>query len=278
MPELPEVETVTRGLMPVLTGQTINRVDMHRKDLRVPFPKDLKKRVEGQRITHLSRRAKYCQIFLESGDCLVIHLGMSGRMLVSKDHNPEKHDHFIVTLENDVQVVLNDPRRFGMVLLIAQQDVAEHAAFRHLGPEPLEEVFNAAYLLQKLKNRVQPIKLAIMDQRIVVGVGNIYACEALYRATIDPGAAAGSLSKVRLEKLVLAIKAVLTEAIEAGGSSLKDYVRTNGELGYFQHRFSVYDRERTVCPRCKAQRKETPCIARIAQGGRSTFYCVRTQK
>lgn len=278
MPELPEVETVMRGLEPVLTGRTIKRIETRRADLRVPFPKDLKLRLEGARITHLARRAKYCLIHLHGGDCLVVHLGMSGRLVIARDHKAVKHDHFIVTLNDGVQVVLNDPRRFGMVLLVAAEDMDAHASFKHLGPEPLGNEFNAAYLKEKLKGRTQAIKLAVMDQRIVVGVGNIYACEALYRAGIDPRKAAGSVSPAKLEKLVNAIRAVLTEAIAAGGSSLKDYVQANGELGYFQHGFKVYDREGTVCRTCADAGHGKVCIKRMVQGGRSTFYCARTQR
>ncbi len=278
MPELPEVETVMRGLEPVLTERTIARVETRRAGLRTPFPADLQRRLEGARITHLARRAKYCLIFLETGDCLVIHLGMSGRLLIARNHVPIKHDHLIITLDNGAQIVMNDPRRFGVVLLTTETDMSTHASFRHLGPEPLGNEFNAPYLKDKLAGRVQPIKLAIMDQRLVVGVGNIYACEALYRAGIDPVTPAGSLSRARLEKLVSAIRSVLNEAIAAGGSSLKDYVRTDGELGYFQHGFKVYDREGTLCPVCSDAGKKSPCVARIVQGGRSTFYCKRTQK
>lgn len=278
MPELPEVETVMRGLEPVLTGKAIARVETRRADLRVPFPKDLKKKLEGARILRLSRRAKYCLIHLQGGACLVVHLGMSGRLVITRDHVPVKHDHFLMTLEDGVQIVLNDPRRFGMVLLVADAEMAGHASFKHLGPEPLGNEFNAAYLRDKLKGRTQAIKLAIMDQRIVVGVGNIYACEALYRAGIDPAKPAGGVSPAKLEKLVSAIRGVLGEAIAAGGSSLKDYVQASGELGYFQHGFKVYDREGTVCRTCAEAGHEKPCVTRMVQGGRSTFYCKRTQR
>lgn len=278
MPELPEVETVMRGLEPVLTGQIIAAVETRRADLRVPFPKDLKERLQGVRIARLSRRAKYCLIHMQNGDCLIIHLGMSGRLLITRNHAPIKHDHLIITLQNGAQVVLNDPRRFGMVLLVDENSMARHASFQHLGPEPLGNSFDAVYLKEKLRGRTQPIKLAIMDQRIVVGVGNIYACEALYRAGINPAHPAGSLSAARLERLVSAIRAVLQDAIAAGGSSLKDYRRADGELGYFQHGFQVYDREGTLCPICAGAGKKTACIHRVTQGGRSTFYCTRTQK
>lgn len=277
MPELPEVETVMRGLMPVMTGQRIKLAEARRADLRVPFPAGLKKKLEGARIIRLARRAKYCQIFLNNGDCLIIHLGMSGRLLITREHTPLKHDHLILTLEDGAQIVLNDPRRFGMVLLVPADGLEVHASFRHLGPEPLGGDFTAGYLKQKLAGRTQAIKLAIMDQRLVVGVGNIYACEALYRAGIDPHKPAGTLTKGRLEKLVAAIKAVLCDAIAAGGSSLKDYRQADGALGYFQHGFNVYDREGSVCAQCKTKGMHTPCVLRIVQGGRSTFYCKRTQ-
>ena len=277
MPELPEVETVMRGLELVLTGRIIAAIETRRADLRVPFPGDLKKRLQGARIARLSRRAKYCLIHMEGGDCLIIHLGMSGRLLITRDHIPQKHDHLIIALEDGAQVVMNDPRRFGMVLLAAANEMETHESFIHLGPEPLGNAFNAAYLKQKLAGRTQAVKLAIMDQRIVVGVGNIYASEALYRAGIRPDVAAGRVSPAKLEKLVAAIRAVLTEAIAAGGSSLKDYRKADGELGYFQHGFKVYDREGTVCPVCAAAGKTTPCVLKVTQGGRSTFYCKRTQ-
>lgn len=267
-----------RGLSPVLSGQLIRRIETRRRDLRVPFPKDLKKRLEGRRISHLARRAKYCQIFLESGDCLVIHLGMSGRLLITRDCTPALHDHFIMTLENGAQVVLNDPRRFGMVLLVHENDISAHKSFEHLGPEPLGDEFNAGYLKKKLVGRTQAIKLAIMDQRVVVGVGNIYACEALYRAGISPFCPAGAVSGARLERLTEAIRAVLGEAIAAGGSSLKDYVGADGELGYFQHRFMVYDRAGSLCPACTEKGYRRPCVARAVQGGRSTFFCQRIQR
>lgn len=278
MPELPEVETVMRGLTPVMTGRTIRRAEVRRAGLRVPFPANLVARLTGARVGRLARRAKYCQIFLEGGECLVIHLGMSGRLVITRGHAPQKHDHFILTLDDGAQIVLNDPRRFGMVLLVKEAELPAHASFCHLGPEPLSDEFSAAYLSGKLAGRAQPVKLAIMDQRLVVGVGNIYACEALYRAGIDPQTPAGSLSPRRLARLAAAIKAVLAEAIAAGGSSLKDYVQASGELGYFQHRFSVYDREGRICPACAAKGRKNPCVTRIVQGGRSTFYCARMQK
>lgn len=278
MPELPEVETVMRGLSPVMAGRMIARLETRRADLRVPFPEDLALRVEGRRITHLSRRAKYCLIHLAGGDCLIIHLGMSGRLVITRDHVPAKHDHLILTLDDGAQVVLNDPRRFGMVLLARTDDLENHDSFRHLGPEPLGNEFHADYLQAKLKGRTQAIKPAIMDQRIVVGVGNIYACEALYRAGINPLKPAGSLSAAKCQALVGAIRAVLDEAIAAGGSSLKDYVQASGELGYFQHGFSVYDREGSVCRTCAQAGHQKPCVRRMTQGGRSTFYCARRQR
>ncbi len=275
MPELPEVETVCRGLEPVLVGHVIARVDLHRKDLRKPFPKALKKIVEGAQVTHITRRAKYILIHLNNGYVLVIHLGMSGRIVFHpRDYKPQTHDHFILHMKNGQQIVLNDPRRFGVVDLVAEDNLESHALFSHLGPEPLANRFSGPVLAAALKGRKTAIKQAIMDQRIVVGVGNIYACEALFMAGISPLKQAGLVKADQAEVLVAAIKKVLQKAIKAGGSTLRDHRQANGELGYFQHSFSVYDCEGQVCGTCGGTR----LIKRIVQGGRSTFYCPGCQK
>ncbi len=279
MPELPEVETVMRGLIPVMEGQRILHADIRRPDLRWPFPLDMQARLEGQRVTRFQRRAKYILAGLDSGETLLIHLGMSGRMLISGgvvgDHHhdlptPEKHDHVVLDMEGGARITFNDARRFGAMDLFT----GDHALLAALGPEPLGNQFNADYLFTRLSGRKMPIKAALLDQRIVAGLGNIYVCEALWRAGIAPTRAAGRISAPRIETLVSAIRDVLQEAIASGGSSLRDHRQTNGELGYFQHNFAVYGREGEPC------RKEgcDGTIQRIVQSGRSTFYCPHCQR
>ena len=280
MPELPEVETVCRGLAKAMAGQKITRVETHRANLRIPFPKNLKE-VEGQKVKDIQRRAKYILIHLSGGATLLMHLGMSGRMVIqgnNAEHVVEKHDHMVLHLSNGTRVVFNDPRRFGMVDLVASDAVAQHKFFQHLGPEPFAKEFNAGYLLEKLKKKIPSVKVAIMDQRLVVGVGNIYAAEALFRAGINPKRKAGSIKKPEAEKLIEAIHFVLKAAIKAGGSSLRDYVQADGELGYFQHHFAVYGRTGKACVGCTCDIEKTGGIQQITQGGRSTFYCPRKQK
>lgn len=275
MPELPEVETVCRGLAPVLTGQVIARVDVRRKGLRKPFPKGLKTRIESAKITHITRRAKYILLHLDNGFVLVIHLGMSGRIVFCpRDYQPQTHDHFILYRQDGQQVVLNDPRRFGLVDLVAGDDLDTHVLFCHLGPEPLFRAFSASLLRAALAGKKTAIKQAIMDQCVVVGVGNIYASEALFMAGIHPEKPAGALTAAQAEALTQAIKTVLRKAIKAGGSTLRDHRQVNGEGGYFQHRFSVYDREGQACMRCAGKHP----VIRLMQGGRSTFYCPNCQK
>lgn len=274
MPELPEVETVCRGLAPVLVGQVIVRADVRRKDLRKPFPRGLKTRVESAQVTHITRRAKYIQAHLDNRYVLVIHLGMSGRIVFHPhDYRPQTHDHFILHMQGGQQIVLNDPRRFGIVDLIAADDLESHALFAHLGPEPLSNSFSGPVLAVTLKGKKAAIKQVIMDQTVVVGVGNIYANEALFMAGIHPEMPAGGIDEERLETLVSAIKTVLKKAIKAGGSTLRDHRQANGELGYFQHSFSVYDREGESCNTCGGRHK----IQRIVQGGRATFFCPQCQ-
>jgi len=275
MPELPEVETVMRGLSPALLKNKIDRVKLYRKDLRVPFPKNMQAKLSGKRISSLSRRAKYILVHFEGGLILAIHLGMSGRVsIISEDakYDIQKHDHMILTMNTGVRIAYNDPRRFGMVFLLQESELDTHAFFAHLGPEPLGNDFSAPYLMGVLKNKKTSIKQALLDQRVVVGVGNIYACEALYKSKINPEKQACRVKGQKAEELVKDIRIILKKAIKAGGSTLKDYRHADGELGYFQHNFTVYDRAGQGCQNCNKT------IKRIVQGGRSTFYCPACQK
>ena len=283
MPELPEVETVRRGLLPVMEGVGLIRTDVNRPDLRWPFPDRMAERLTEVTITALRRRSKYILGDLSSGETLILHLGMSGRILISGDplgqfhHDhpaPEKHDHVVFHLANGARVTFNDPRRFGAMDLIATPEVESHKLLKKLGPEPLGNAFDETYLVEALKGRRTPIKSALLDQSVVAGLGNIYVCEVLYRAGISPLRKASHISSARLGSLVPHIRDVLGEAIEAGGSSLKDYRQTDGELGYFQHRFRVYDREGEACQTvdCAGQ------IARVVQSGRSSFFCRNCQR
>lgn len=283
MPELPEVETVRRGLLPVMEGQVITTAAVNRPDLRWPFPPQMAERLTGARVLALRRRSKYILADLSTQETLLIHLGMSGRMLISgamlgdfhHDHPaPQKHDHVVLTMGNGARVTFNDARRFGAMDLMATATADSHPLLAALGPEPLGNSFDEAYLATRLKGRNTPIKSALLDQHIVSGLGNIYVCETLYRARISPKKKAGDLSAKRAATLVPIIREVLAEAIEAGGSSLRDYRQADGELGYFQHRFQVYDREGQPCPTpgCSSQ------ITRIVQSGRSSFYCPTCQR
>jgi len=275
MPELPEVETVRRGLLPVMEGQLITRADIRRPDLRWPFPPDMSARLAGKTVQNLRRRSKYILVDLSSGETLIIHLGMSGRMLVSPGPHADlqKHDHVVLDMENGARVTFNDARRFGSMDLIATDQVDNHRLLVDLGPEPLGNEFDGEYLTTRLKTRNTPIKSALLDQRIVAGLGNIYVCEVLHRTGISPQIKAQNLTKPRVASLVPAIRDVLELAIKAGGSSLKDHRQTDGELGYFQHSFQVYDRENQPCtrPGCGGT------ISRIVQSGRSSFYCPKCQ-
>lgn len=278
MPELPEVETVCRGLEPVLLHRRIVRVDVRRKDLRRPFPRGLKGRVESARVTWIARRAKYILIHLDNDFVLVIHLGMSGRIVFQGDgYKPQTHDHFILHLEDGRQVVLNDPRRFGIVDLVRAEALDTHPLFAHLGPEPLGNGFSGPVLAAALKNRKAAIKQVIMDQSVVVGVGNIYASEALFLSGINPAHPAAQIQGKRAEALVAAIRDVLNRAIAAGGSTLRDHRQVSGELGYFQHDFTVYGREGQACRGCDCDIAKTGGIRKIVQGGRASFYCPRKQ-
>ena len=283
MPELPEVETVRKGLLPVMEGQVIAHAEVRRPDLRWPFPPDMAARMTGKTVTALRRRSKYILADLSSGETLIIHLGMSGRILISGDplgqfHHehpaPEKHDHVVWDMANGGRVTFNDARRFGAMDLAPTATLEEHKLIAVLGPEPLGNAFNEDYLVAALKGKNTPIKTALLDQRIVAGLGNIYVCEVLHRAGISPKRKAGRIARAGVAGLVPIIRDVLSEAIEAGGSSLKDYRQTDGELGYFQHRFRVYDRENAACSTAGCG----GTITRIVQSGRSSFYCAQCQR
>jgi len=278
MPELPEVETVCRGLAGVLEGRRFAKVELRRKDLRIPFPKGMAAALTGRRVERIYRRAKYVMMALDDGQVLIAHLGMAGRMTIVKDASPPgPHDHVILTADDGTVVRFNDPRRFGLMTLAAADKLDGHKLFRHLGPDAMGRDFTPAALSTALKGRKTSIKVALLDQRIVVGVGNIYACESLHRAGISPKRKAGTIAGKRAEALVPVIKQVLAEAIAAGGSTLRDHVQPSGELGYFQKAWQVYGREGESCGcgsnRAPAEHK----VKRIVQGGRSTFFCVYCQ-
>jgi formamidopyrimidine-DNA glycosylase len=296
MPELPEVETVRRGLEPAMEGKSFVKVDVHRGDLRWPLPKDFAARLQGKTVTGLGRRAKYLLADLSSGDVLVMHLGMSGSFHVFQDkgakldkelggyyHERAKHiahDHVVFHMSSGASVTFNDPRRFGSMKLVARDKLEAEPLLKGLGPEPLGNAFDAAMLARACHGKKTSLKAALLDQRIVAGLGNIYVCEALFRARLSPKRMASTIAtrngepNERAERLVEAIKAVLQAAIKAGGSSLRDHRLTDGDLGMFQHDFQVYDREGEPCrgKGCKGT------VKRIVQNGRSTFYCPTCQK
>jgi formamidopyrimidine-DNA glycosylase len=282
MPELPEVETVRRGLEPILVGNAFARVEQRRPDLRFPLPKDFGMRLTGRRIEALDRRAKYLLARLDDGEVLVMHLGMTGRFSIngSTTKPPPKHEHVVFHLGDGTLVRYSDARRFGYMDLIPTKTLEQHSLFKGLGIEPLSEALTPEWFAMRLKGKATSIKAALVDQKLIAGLGNIYACEALYRAGISPLRLAGSLATKsgkptkKIEALVAAVKAVLEGAIKAGGSSLRDYKRADGRLGRFQHRFKVYGREGKPCPRkgCGGT------VRRIVQGGRSTFYCPTCQR
>jgi formamidopyrimidine-DNA glycosylase len=292
MPELPEVETVRRGLMPVMLGARIDKVELRRMDIRFPFPNGFAKRLSGRRIVDVSRRAKYLLLELDSGETLIAHLGMSGSFRIEKAavstpgeflherSKDPKHDHVVLTLDNGCVVTYNDPRRFGFMDLAASGALADHPRLSGLGAEPLAPEFNADLLARLFAGARTSLKAALLDQSRIAGLGNIYVCEALFRARLAPSRQAGILADARgaptraAAAIAEAIHNVLEEAIEAGGSTLRDHRQTNGELGYFQHVFKVYDREGLPCmrERCRG------IVARVVQSGRSTFYCSTCQK
>jgi formamidopyrimidine-DNA glycosylase len=288
MPELPEVETVRRGLAPAMEGARLLKVEVHDRRLRWPLAKDFEKRLTGKTVEGLGRRAKYLLADLSSGDVLMMHLGMSGSFRVGKDAKPgvyyhersksTAHDHVVFHMSNGATVTFNDPRRFGSMKLVARAKLDQEPLLRGLGPEPLGNEFDAAMLATACMAKKTSLKAALSDQRVVAGLGNIYVCEALFRARLSPKSLASTIAdrngkpNARAGALVNAIKAVLQDAIAAGGSSLRDHRRTDGALGDFQHSFQVYDREGEPCPDCKGK------IKRIVQTGRSTFYCPSCQK
>ncbi|HEX3439468.1 MAG TPA: bifunctional DNA-formamidopyrimidine glycosylase/DNA-(apurinic or apyrimidinic site) lyase [Pseudolabrys sp.] len=289
MPELPEVETVRRGLAPAMEGERFKAVEVRRGDLRWPLPKDFAKRLEGQKVEGLGRRAKYLTADLSSGEVLLMHLGMSGSFRVGKDAKPgvyyhersksTAHDHIVFHMSNGATITFNDPRRFGSMKLVRRDKLDDEPLLRALGPEPLGNEFDAAMLAKACAGKKTSLKAALSDQRVVAGLGNIYVCEALFRARLSPKRRASTIAdrngnaNDRAAALVDAIKAVLKDAIQAGGSSLRDHRRADGSLGDFQHNFLVYDREGQPCPGgCKG------VVKRIVQAGRSTFYCPGCQK
>lgn len=275
MPELPEVETVRRGLALKMTGRRIVNAELRRPDLRRPFPPMLERRLTGAAIGKLDRRGKYILIELDDTGTLLLHLGMSGRITAGTAGAPHApHDHVVLTLDDGTVVRLNDARRFGVLDYIRRGEEGAHPLLAGMGPEPLEAGFDGRCLAQKLAGKMTPIKAALLDQKVVAGLGNIYVCEALFRAGLSPRRLAATVAGPRAARLVAAIKAVLTEAIEAGGSSLRDYVQADGELGYFQHRWAVYGKEGEPCPGCTCAEG----VQRITQSGRSTFYCAKKQR
>ncbi len=293
MPELPEVETVRRGLEPSMTGTKILRVEQRRSDLRFPFPMDFVSRLEGRTIHAMGRRAKYLLADIDSGDVLIMHLGMSGSFRIEAGadamapgefhHTRSKnaaHDHVVFHLSNGKTIIYNDPRRFGFMDIVPRGALAEHSLFAHIGIEPLGNELNGDYLAQKFAGKKTPLKAALLDQSLIAGLGNIYVCEALNRTRLSPKRAAGTLAKKggaatdRAHLLAGVIREVLGEAIAVGGSSLRDHRQADGTLGYFQHSFRAYDREGEAC-------RNEGCagtIRRIVQSGRSTFYCAACQK
>lgn len=271
MPELPEVETTVAGLRAVLDGETIARAEARRPDLRWPIPVDLRQRLTGATVTHLSRRAKYGLIHTDREDVLIFHLGMSGRWRVDPSEI-EKHDHFVIETGKARVVALNDPRRFGFLDIMRESELGAYKHFLTMGPEPLGEEFTGAMLHKALKGRAAPIKAMLLNQNVVAGLGNIYVCEALFMAGIAPTKKAGSISRAKLEELVNAIKSVLISAIAAGGSTLRDFAAPDGELGYFAKQWLVYSREGQPCVTCGSP------IKRRVDSGRSTFYCAKCQK
>lgn len=298
MPELPEVETVRRGLQPVMEGARIERVELRRPDLRFPFPAGFADRLQGRSIDALARRAKFLLIHLDDGAVVIAHLGMSGSFRIEQEadaasatpgafHHPrskdEKHDHVVFHLtrpEGAARVIFNDPRRFGFLLLSEAGALHEHPMLAGLGVEPTGNALDGALLSDMLRDKKTPLKSALLDQHLIAGLGNIYVCEALWRAALSPKRLAGTIAgkpgkeTVRTRRLAEAIRTVIADAVAAGGSSLRDYRQADGSLGYFQHTFSVYDREGSPCPRISC----TGAVQRIVQAGRSTFYCPRCQR
>jgi formamidopyrimidine-DNA glycosylase len=279
MPELPEVETVMRGLQQRLEGRRIVRVEARRPDLRWPLPQDLQQRLTGARVTGFRRRAKYILMRLAGGDSVLLHLGMSGRIVLgpTRPNQPTPHEHLVLETDDGWRLGFVDPRRFGSVDLVPTALEDTHRLLAELGPEPLDADFSPALLSAALAGKRTSIKAALLDQKVVAGLGNIYVCEALFRARLSPLRSAHTVPGIRAGRLVPAIRDTLHEAIAAGGSSLRDYVQPDGELGYFQHAWKVYAREGEPCERCPA-RPACPGVRRVVQSARSTFYCPRSQR
>jgi formamidopyrimidine-DNA glycosylase len=280
MPELPEVETVCRGLALRMEGRALRHVALRRPDLRFPLPPRLRERIEGRRVESVGRRAKYILVRFDDGGVLICHLGMAGRMVIGGPDEAgavtadDKHDHVVFTLEDGTVIRFNDARRFGIMDYAAEGELERHPLLAHLGPEPLGNEFNGPALEAKLAGKRTPIKAALLDQTVVAGLGNIYVSESLYWAGISPRRLAATVTGARAERLARAVRDVLTRAIAAGGSSLRDYVQASGELGYFQHQWAVYGREGEKCPGCDCDAG----IRRLVQSGRSTFYCPHRQR
>ena len=279
MPELPEVETVMRGLQQRLEGRVIVRATAHRPDLRWPLPEGLERRLTGARVTGFRRRAKYILMRLAGGDSVLLHLGMSGRMVLgpARPNQPTPHEHLVLETDDGWRLGFVDPRRFGSVDLVPTRLEDRHRLLAELGPEPLDAGFTPALLSAALAGKRTPIKAALLDQKVVAGLGNIYVCEALFRARLSPLRSAHTVPGSRAARLVPAIKETLQEAIVAGGSSLRDYVQPDGALGYFQHAWKVYGHEDEPCERCPAK-PACPGVRRVVQSARSTFYCPRSQR
>ena len=278
MPELPEVETVRRGLATVLDGARLANVILRRRTLRVPIPDDFEARLIGQKIVRLGRRAKYLLIEVEDGTIVIAHLGMSGRMKIHRGppDTPGPHDHADFVTEAGITVRFTDPRRFGLLLLTTTAEIDEHRLIRDLGPDPLGNDFNTIVLAEALAGRATPLKAALLDQKTVAGLGNIYVCESLFRAGLSPKRLARTVRAKHAEALAAAIRTVLTDAVAAGGTTLRDHISPDGELGYFTQSLTVYGREGEACPGCECTRSQK--IRRIVQSGRSTFYCPERQR
>ncbi len=277
MPELPEVETVMRGLSLRLTDRVLTRLTLNRHDLRRKFPEGLRERIEGRRVERLERRAKYILMHFSGGGVLIAHLGMSGRMVIANGDGSlaaDPHDHVIFRFDDGTVVSFNDARRFGLLDFAEAAELARHPLLAALGPEPLSNAFNGPVLAAALRGKATPIKAALLDQRIVAGLGNIYVSEALYWAGLSPRRRAATVTGERAERLARAIRDVLDRAIAAGGSSLRDYVQASGELGYFQQHWAVYGKEGEPCPACDCRAG----VRRITQAGRSTFYCAKRKR
>ena len=278
MPELPEVETTCRGLANVFDGRRLTAVQVRRPNMRIPFHKNLAQSLTGRRIEQVTRQAKYICIYLDDGAVALAHLGMSGRMTITDPSAvPGRHDHVVFDTDDGVRVFFNDPRRFGLLTLTTAATLLQHKLLARMGPDPLTDAFTPEVLSAALKGKGTSIKAALLDQRVVAGLGNIYVCEALFRAGISPRRKASSVAGKRAQRLVPLIKDVLTEAIAAGGSTLRDYAQPSGELGYFKFSWNVYGREGEQC-KCDPDGKDGITVKRIVQAGRSTFFCSRCQR